>query len=104
MEKTFQDPVIKSDAERQQENAKRAEKGEPQIPGAAGRESIPNKDPKGKQCPTTNLSPSANMSFTAKQSMPDHLFIHSSFGNAKEFDVRGGPGSEGPAPVQEPTI
>ncbi len=46
MEKTFQDSIPKNDAERQQENAQRAEKGEPQIPGAAGRESVASKDPK----------------------------------------------------------
>ncbi len=52
MEKTFQDNAqFKSDAERQQENAKRAEQGEPQIPGAAGRESVPTKDPKGEPFP-----------------------------------------------------
>ncbi|TKY90367.1 hypothetical protein EX895_000365 [Sporisorium graminicola] len=71
MEKTFNEPAasaqFKNDAERQQANAQRAEKGEPQIPGAAGRESVPTKDP-------------------------------------KEFDVRGGPGSEGNKPVQDPVM
>lgn len=59
MEKTFQDSIPKNDAERQQENAQRAEKGEPQIPGAAGRESVASKDPKGKlplQSPSTSKS------------------------------------------------
>ncbi|KAJ9475356.1 hypothetical protein PHBOTO_005427 [Pseudozyma hubeiensis] len=71
MEKTFQDPTatsqFKSDAERQQENAKLAEQGKPQIPGAAGRESVASKDP-------------------------------------KEFDARGGPGSEGNKPIQDPVL
>ena len=48
MEKTFQDSIPKNESERQNENAKRAEQGEPQIPGAAGRESVASKDPKGK--------------------------------------------------------
>lgn len=50
MEKTFHDSSapFKNDAQRQEENAKRAEHGEPQIPGAAGRESVASKDPKGK--------------------------------------------------------
>lgn len=67
MQKTFQDSIPKNESERQNENAKRAEQGEPQIPGAAGRESVASKDP-------------------------------------KEFDVRGGPGSQGNKPVQEPII
>ena len=54
MEKTFQDSIPKNDAERQQQNAERAQQGEPQIPGAAGRESVASKDPKGK--PSTPLS------------------------------------------------
>ncbi|PWY97360.1 hypothetical protein BCV70DRAFT_67740 [Testicularia cyperi] len=44
--RTFNDTVPKNDAERQQENEQRAQQGEPQIPGAAGRQSIPTKDPK----------------------------------------------------------
>ncbi|EST08676.1 hypothetical protein PSEUBRA_001752 [Kalmanozyma brasiliensis GHG001] len=71
MEKTFNDPAqsqqFSSDAERQKANEQRAQQGEPQIPGAAGRESVPTKDP-------------------------------------KEFDVRGGPGSMGNKPVQDPVI
>ncbi|SNX87603.1 uncharacterized protein MEPE_06313 [Melanopsichium pennsylvanicum] len=67
MEKTFQDSVPNSETQRQEENVKRAEQGEPQIPGAAGRESVASKDP-------------------------------------KEFVVRGGPGSQGNAPVQKPQI
>ncbi|SPO32709.1 uncharacterized protein UTRI_05789_B [Ustilago trichophora] len=68
MEKTFQDNIAtKNDAERQQENAQRAEQGKPQIPGAAGRESVASKDP-------------------------------------KEFDPRGGPGSMGNKPVQDPVV
>lgn len=48
MEKTFNDSMPKNDQQRQEENAKRAEQGEPQIPGAAGRESVASKDPKGE--------------------------------------------------------
>lgn len=52
MEKTFQDNIAtKNDAERQQDNAQRAEQGKPQIPGAAGRESVASKDPKGNHSP-----------------------------------------------------
>lgn len=55
MEKTFNDPAqsqqFSSDAERQKANEQRAQQGEPQIPGAAGRESVPTKDPKGTFSP-----------------------------------------------------
>ncbi|KIS66747.1 uncharacterized protein UMAG_10692 [Mycosarcoma maydis] len=71
MEKTFQDPAastqFQNDAERQQENAKRADQGQPQIPGVADRETVASKDP-------------------------------------KEFDTRGGPGSEGNKPIQDPVL
>ncbi|KAJ1035584.1 hypothetical protein NDA18_000362 [Ustilago nuda] len=67
MEKTFNDSMPKNDQQRQEENARRAEQGEPQIPGAAGRESVASKDP-------------------------------------KEFDSRGGPGSESHKPVQDPVV
>ncbi|KAN0063879.1 hypothetical protein ACQY0O_003485 [Thecaphora frezii] len=57
----------KQDAQRREENAQRAEKGEPQVGGAAGRAQVASKDP-------------------------------------KEFDARGGPGSMGNKPVQDPVI
>lgn len=49
MESTFNDkkPAL-SDDERRVENAKRAEKGEPQVGGAAGREQVASKDPSGE--------------------------------------------------------
>ncbi|EPQ28038.1 uncharacterized protein PFL1_04365 [Pseudozyma flocculosa PF-1] len=59
--------IEKQDAQRIDDNAKRAEKGEPQVGGAAGRAQVASKDP-------------------------------------KEFDVRGGPGSMGNKPVQDPVV
>jgi hypothetical protein len=47
METTFNDKTI-SETQRQEENAKRAEQNKPQIPGAAGRETVADKNPQRK--------------------------------------------------------
>lgn len=70
MEKTFQDPAastqFQNDAERQQENAKRADQGQPQIPGVADRETVASKDPKGETAyaSLTDFEPNSRESHT----------------------------------------
>lgn len=50
MEATFQDKQVppSQDGERRVENAKRAEKGEPQVGGDAGRQQVASQDPSGE--------------------------------------------------------
>lgn len=91
MEKTFNESAPKlSEAERHAENEQRKQQGEPQIAGAAGRESVPTKDPKGK---SQSLSVSLNF---------QHLTTCSP--QYAEFDPRGGPGSSGNKPIQDPVM
>lgn len=94
MEKTFNETAPKlSEAERHAQNEERQQKGEPQIAGAAGRESVPTKDPKGK-CSCSQL-------FTHTQLVSDPLY---SALCCIEFDPRGGPGSSGNKPIQDPVM
>ena len=48
---TFHDkpaPTGNADAQRRDENAQRAAQGQPQVGGAAGRQQVASKDPKGE--------------------------------------------------------